>query len=65
MNGQKRNIHEMNFDVSGLTPPILILTNGGMIHLFITEENFIIGKKHTDTISGIIKQNDYLVIQNQ
>lgn len=40
------------------------LSNGGMIHLFITEENFIIGKKHTDSISGIIKQNDYLVIPN-
>ncbi len=58
MNGSKQNIHEMNSDVNGLILPILIRTNGGMILLNITEEDSIIGKKHTDSISDTIKQNN-------
>ena len=60
----KRNTHGTNLDVNGLIYLTIILTGGDMIHLFITEKNFIIGKKHIDIISNITSQNEYISTQN-
>ncbi len=57
MPGLKRNTHEMNFDGIGLIHLKIMLISGDMIHLFITEKIFIIGKKHIDIISDITNQN--------
>ena len=64
MPGLKQNTHETNFGVSGLIHLTIMLTGGDMIHLFITEKNFIIGKKHIDIISNITSQNEYISTQN-
>ena len=64
MPGPKRNTHETNLDVNGLIYLNIMLTDGDMIHLFITEKNFIIGKKHTDIISNITNQNECISAPN-
>ena len=61
MNGQKRNIHEMNFDANGLIPPIIIMTDGEPMCLNTIEAGFTTGRKLTDPMSGVIEQSSRLL----